>query len=254
MGKGNFKVGDMVKVVSPLRTYSGYGDFMQKYAINFLSKWKKGYAPKESDVGTIVAVNKHENSSNMLAVVENKNHVFVIGVNGIEKIKHPVTIIYHKGRETIALLKDGNKVIKTAKAICNPKDEINIEYGEKLALARLYGLDEKVTDILLNGVKDVKMDGNFKVRCIKTLDSGLTAGKIYEFRNGYSNWNDGQRLPQFTNHGISRFSNFSDLVKWFGGATSTEVFEEVIEEPKPIDLSVISTEVIFEELRKRVKL
>ena len=231
MGKGNFKVGDMVKVVSPLRTYSGYGDFMQKYAINFLSKWKKGYAPKESDVGTIVAVNKHENSSNMLAVVENKNHVFVIGVNGIEKIKHPVTIIYHKGRETIALLKDGNKVIKTAKAICNPKDEFNPDYGEKLAFARLHGLDEKVTDILLNGIKEVvvKTDGNFKARCIKTIDGSLTVGKVYEFKKGFSEFDSGTKMPNREIRGISQFRNFRDLEKWYGEHGNSK-FEEVIED------------------------
>lgn len=147
-----------------------------------------------------------------------------------ELVNEDTTVIYRKGRETIAILKDGNKTVKTAKAICNPKDEFNVEYGAKLAFARLYGLDEYVTEILLNGIKEVKADGNFKVRCIKTGDGGLTVGKIYEFKDGYSKWNDGARLPQFTHHGISRFSNFSDLVKWFGGEQSTEEFEEVAEE------------------------
>lgn len=149
-----------------------------------------------------------------------------------ELVNSNTTVIYHKGRETIAMLKDGNKVIKTAKAICNPKDEYNARYGEKLAFARLHGLEEQVTDILLNGVKDVKTDGNFKARCIKTNDAGLTVGKVYEFKNGYSKWNDGTRLPQFKSNGISRFRNFTDLEEWFS-IKSTSKFDEVIEEPIP---------------------
>ncbi len=209
MGNGNFKIGDKVKRIS-----NPYNDVK---------------------IGTTGIVTKINDGCDTVRV-----KIDCTGVEGtwaysyIEKVDNkPTMIIYRKGRETIATLKDGNQTIKTAKAICNPKDEFNAEYGAKLAFARLYGLDEQVTEILLNGIKYIKMDGNFKARCIKTWDTGLTAGNIYEFRNGYSNWNDGQRLPQHTKHGISRFSNFSDLVKWFGGTASTEVFEEVIEEPIP---------------------
>lgn len=64
-------------------------------------------------------------------------------------------------------------------------------------------------------MKKIK-DGNFKVKCLNNGDDiGLTVGKIYEFKDGYSQWDDGEKLPQFESCGISRFSNFEDLKKWF---------------------------------------
>lgn len=152
------------------------------------------------------------------------------------------TIIYLKDRETIAILKDGDKVIKSAKAICNPNDEFNAEYGAKLAFARLLGLGEQVTEILLNGVKEFREDGNFKARCVESSDSGLTVGKIYEFKNGYSNWNDGTRLPQFKKNGISRFRSFADLEKWFD-VKGISKFEEVIERSIPSGLPTTAPQV-----------
>lgn len=152
-----------------------------------------------------------------------------------EPVYDSIVVIYRKGRETIASLKDGNKVIKTAKAICNPQDTYDAEYGAKLAFARLYGLDQKVTDILLNGVKEViatKTDGNFKARCIRTIDTSLTVGKIYEFKDGFSRWDTGRIIPQFSHKQINRFRNFSDLQEWFGVRESeiASLFEEVKED------------------------
>ena len=48
-------------------------------------------------------------------------------------------VIYPKGREVIATIKEGKKVVKTAKATCNPSDTFNFEYGAKLAFRRLMG-------------------------------------------------------------------------------------------------------------------
>lgn len=149
---GNFKVGDLVKVINKGKAYSYYGSFIEKFGKKFTTKWIKGFCPHNLDIGKIVAIGKHEDGYK-LAIVEIRENVFIIGFSGIVKIQYPSTIIYCKGRETIAILKDGDKVIKSAKAICNPKDEFNAEYGAKLAFARLYGLDEQVTEILLDGIK-----------------------------------------------------------------------------------------------------
>lgn len=73
------------------------------------------------------------------------------------------------------------------------------------------------------------MKGNFKVRCIKSRDVGVTVGKIYEFVDGFSHWNNGEVLPQRTKHEISRFKNIDDLRTWFGGEFSTELFELVLD-------------------------
>jgi hypothetical protein len=235
MSNGNFKVGDNVVVIEKGKTYSVYSEFMKKYAGLLMHKWVRGYSPDNSTKGRVVALDYHSNERDLIAVVENENNVFLINVQGLEKVEteSKTTVIYRKDRETIALLKDGNQTIKSAKAICNPTDTFNAEYGAKLAFARLYGLDEKVIDVLLNGVKEVvavRTDGNFKARCINTNgDTGLTKGKVYEFKDGFSNWNDGEKFPQREKNGISRFGCFEDLEKWFSSFTNYE-FEEVKEE------------------------
>lgn len=128
-----------------------------------------------------------------------------------ELVNSNTTVIYHKDRETIAMLKDGNKVIKTAKAICNPKDEFSPDYGEKLAFARLHGLDEKVMNILLNGIEEVvaKTDGNFKVRCVDThgQDHIYTKGKVYEIVDGIFTWDTGETSDKF----FTRYEKFKDI-------------------------------------------
>lgn len=67
-----------------------------------------------------------------------------------ELVKEETVIIHRKGRETIATLKDGKTIIKTAKATCNPSDTFNAEFGRELALARLND-DQKIIDWLLRG-------------------------------------------------------------------------------------------------------
>ena len=51
-------------------------------------------------------------------------------------------VIYQKGIEVIANIKDGKKVIKSAKATCNPSDEFVFEVGAKLAFKRLMGEED----------------------------------------------------------------------------------------------------------------
>ncbi len=67
-----------------------------------------------------------------------------------ELVKEETVIIHRKGRETIATLKDGKTIIKTAKATCNTSDTFNAEFGRELALARLND-DQKIIDWLLRG-------------------------------------------------------------------------------------------------------
>jgi len=79
------------------------------------------------------------------------------------------------------------------------------------------------------------MGGNFKVRCIKTRDSSLTVGWVYEFVGGYSLWDNGVVFPQFTRASVSKFLNFNDLVKWFGDSYSRfELIEEPTQSPSEI--------------------
>lgn len=63
-------------------------------------------------------------------------------------------VIYRKGRDTIATLKEGKTVICTVKATCNPTDTWSDEIGARLALARIY--DPSVKHIEIETIKMVK--------------------------------------------------------------------------------------------------
>lgn len=63
----------------------------------------------------------------------------------IKPLKSQTIVIYPKVRETIALLKEGKKVIKQATAKCNPSDTFDFNIGAKLAFNRLMG--EEVREV-----------------------------------------------------------------------------------------------------------
>jgi hypothetical protein len=111
------------------------------------------------------------------------------GIKLIEK-HAPTIVIYPKGTDTIAILKDGNKVVKSAKAMCNPTDTYDFNIGAKLAFERLMGEE----------VKQPKADGNFTVRCVKDHMPGdyLTAGKIYSFIDGRITYDSGLRGCEYS--------------------------------------------------------
>lgn len=50
------------------------------------------------------------------------------------------------GTTTHAVLKEGGKVVKRAKAVCSPDDEYRFETGARLAIDRVFGKDEKKDD------------------------------------------------------------------------------------------------------------
>lgn len=63
----------------------------------------------------------------------------------IKPIENRAVVIYPKGLETIALLKEGKKIIKQSSAKCNPTDEFDFNIGAKLAFSRLMG--EEVREV-----------------------------------------------------------------------------------------------------------
>lgn len=50
------------------------------------------------------------------------------------------------GTTTHAVLKEGGKVVKRAKAVCSPDDEYSFETGARLAIDRVFGKEEKKDD------------------------------------------------------------------------------------------------------------
>jgi len=91
--------------------------------------------------------------------------------SSLELIKDETIVIYRKGNKVIALDKSTGK---KAVAKCSPDDEFNFKTGAKLAFERL---TRNVTFRLLC-IKDDKFLGSCK-------------GKIYEFVDGVTTWDDG---------------------------------------------------------------
>lgn len=86
-------------------------------------------------------------------------------------------VITVDGTTTLARLYDGNKVVKTAEAKCNPSDEFNFETGASLAFERLYTKEEHKLKV---GDK-VRITGNtnhheFNIGEIVTLKRNMSNG------------------------------------------------------------------------------
>ncbi|HWT74342.1 MAG TPA: hypothetical protein VN258_06445 [Mobilitalea sp.] len=128
----------------------------------------------------------------------------------LEEVKENQTIvIYHKDLETIASLKSGKKVIRSASAKCNPADTYDFEVGAKLAINRLLGVpvdSRKVKEAVksISSYRIVKQDkyeagDKVKVRedlasVVDTKGAGVMeemhcqAGKIVTITSVYKNY------------------------------------------------------------------
>lgn len=76
------------------------------------------------------------------------------------------------GTTTHAVLKEGGKVVKRAKAVCSPDDEYRFETGARLAIDRVFGKDEKSAE-----EKGAAHEPKFKFKIgdmVKVVDSRKT--------------------------------------------------------------------------------
>ena len=135
--KGNFKVGDKVKIIKATSGAWGangrIGIVVEKPQV---TRGCKGIARCENGV--------------WVELVDN-GEIWNIGTESeLELIKDIQSVhITTKGNEIIAVLKNGKETVKIAKAKCSPSDTFSFEIGAKLAVERLFGTDKP-------GVKEVK--------------------------------------------------------------------------------------------------
>lgn len=90
--------------------------------------------------GTVIGVGVND-----APLVEFDNPFNCWFTSDIKPLNNQTIVIYSKGLETIALLKEGKKVIKQATAKCNPSDTFDFNIGAKLAFNRLMG--EEVREV-----------------------------------------------------------------------------------------------------------
>lgn len=129
----------------------------------------------------------------------------------LEPAKTETIVIYRNGDKTIALDKTTGK---KAEAKCSKDDEYDFYVGAKIAFERLIGEDkakEEPKPTLYNG----------KVVCITSEYYELTKGKIYEFKDGYSRYDTGDRMLAFS----GTVESFEDLEK-----KMPNVFIKLVEE------------------------
>ena len=68
-------------------------------------------------------------------------------------------VITHDGKTTLARLYEDNKVVKSAEAKCDPRDEFDFTVGAKLAFERLTGEEKKEPPFKVGDVVKVKAVG-----------------------------------------------------------------------------------------------
>lgn len=104
-----------------------------------------------------------------------KGSCYCFGTDMFESSCSKKIVITADGKETLARLYEGNKVVKSATAKCSPEDAFDFNIGAKLAFERLIGSTAEKKEEFYNG----------KVVCIKKgFLCAYTVGKIYEFKDG----------------------------------------------------------------------
>ena len=169
-----FKVGDRVKVIKS----------------NFCTGADKGL------IGTVVGTDwncvvkfdkAYEFTHSCDGICPERNGRFY-GAASLELIsREQKIVITTDGRETLAKLYEGNKVIKSATAKCNPEDTFDFKVGADLAFDRL--MTEEPPKYFKG-----------KAVCIEDdRDPTVTKGKIYDFsENGGCGKNDvGKKIVAF---------------------------------------------------------
>lgn len=179
-----FKVGDKVRVT------------------NVSSALKNSYVGSEV---IIKSVNPNGNLSPLGTHYGVEHSCFVFAEKELAPVDNHKIVITTDGKETLAMLYEGDKVIKSAVAKCSPEDDFCFETGAKLAFDRLMGEDKPK---YYNG----------KVVCVETpYPNAFTVGKIYTVSDGVLRYDDGDIA-------CKNKTSFKDIQKCF-----TSKFVEVVE-------------------------
>ena len=111
---------------------------------------------------------------------ENMDVDWQFSVDMIEPTSNATSIhITTDGKTTHAVLKEGGKVAKRAKAVCSPHDEFDFETGARIAFDRL--CTSLAENSAFKGIREVKRPAKVGewVKFIKDLGGKLTPGSIH---------------------------------------------------------------------------
>ena len=157
-----YKVGDKVRIVSKWTTECNQNP------LGYMDKWLGKVMTIRAIEGDMYRM-KEDIHESLLGWCWNEATISGLAYN------HKI-VITTDGKETLARLYEGNKVIKSAVAKCSPEEEFDFETGARIAFDRLVGkpIEEKAN--YYNG----------KVVCVDNFgnETAYTVGKIYQFKDG----------------------------------------------------------------------
>jgi len=166
--KRKFKIGDRVKCVDN----NGWGkDLVGKYGV-VKGVYELSYSvefEKFFDGHSCCGLTKH-------------GHGWNCEESMLELATKDTIVIYRKDDEVIALDKVSGK---TGVAKCGRKDTFDFATGARIAFERLLGDPKPEEPEYFTG----------KVVCIKSGNSDISRGRIYEFNNGFAPDNHGSLFP-----------------------------------------------------------
>ena len=100
-----------------------------------------------------------------------------VNFENMELIPQPSIHIYpnkNNTSETIAVLKQGKEIIKTAKATCNPADEYDFNKGADIAINRLLRITDRPKEV--REVKRKAEAGEY----VKIVKDDISSGRCYQ--------------------------------------------------------------------------
>lgn len=118
------------------------------------------------------------------------------------------------GTTTHAVLKEGGKTVKRAKAVCSPDDEYSFETGARLAVDRVFGKDEKSAEEE-DAAHEPKPKFNIG-NMVKVVDSGKTYTLFDDIMLQYGadhlmRWAYGVPAPEDGQYGVVQRNKHPDL-------------------------------------------
>lgn len=118
------------------------------------------------------------------------------------------------GTTTHAVLKEGGKVVKRAKAVCSPDDEYSFEAGARLAIDRIFGKDEKNAEEK-GAAHEPKPKFNIG-NMVKVVDSGKTYTLFEDIMQQYGadylmRWGYGVPAPEDGQYEVVQRNKHPDL-------------------------------------------
>lgn len=254
-----FKVGDIVKIINPGETYSTYETWIDEHCGQYKKFFELGERPTKNECGKIKYIGYHNvfHNKTLVAIqMITSNQVFVIGVNGLEKVNSTTItddIIDSKivipddevckyflgGLHNPMLDNDTLDSVRTAINLCKQYDEIYNKESEETDMNKVLKLyyDRKLEEI--HKKYEEKVDNDFNnidvVKQYKTLIENFEKEQEALFKT-VENFDNDYLVPSYDSnlykYSISELKTRSSLMTAYEDDRVNEIekLKELVEE------------------------